>query len=178
VVSERFIHGVVCIAGNHDWLFERNQKAAIEALGPGITYLENSGVEIEGLKIWGSPVQPPFMNWAFNVPRGPEIRKYWDKIPVGTDILITHGPPKGILDQSNAALNTEHCGCEELLLALHRVKPPIHVFGHIHGGYGLQDVRHGRDRYEATFCHNVSVVDEAYRVVNKPVVTYWNTEAV
>ena len=154
----------VVIAGNHDWLFQRDLKTALDRLGDldkGIIYLENAYEIVNGLKIYGSPVQPTFFNWAFNIDRGEPIRNYWNMIPNDVDILITHGPPMGILDQANERLNTEHCGCEELLLAIKRVKPRVHVFGHIHGGYG--NVQLGETAY-----YNASVVNEAYEVTNKP----------
>lgn len=151
----------IVVAGNHDWLFQTNHYPAIAILGDNIIYLENQSCEVLGLKIWGSPVQPTFCDWAFNVDRGEPIRKYWDKIPEGLDILITHGPPAQILDQSVPG-KSEHCGCEELLVAIKRTRPRIHVFGHIHGGYGKH-----RTTFD-TVCYNASVVDEAYRLRNSP----------
>jgi len=148
----------IVIAGNHDFLFERNQADALSMLGSGFVYLENSSVTIEGIKIYGSPVTPRFYDWAFNVDRGEPLRKYWDTIPEDTDILVTHGPPKGVLDQASASMNTFHCGCEELLLALKRIHPKIHVFGHIHGGHGKHEMSYG------TTCYNASMVDEAYKI--------------
>ena len=99
----------IVIAGNHDRLFESHSMPARALITNGV-YLEDSGIEVEGLKFWGSPVQPPFNNWAFNVQRGAPIRRHWDKIPMWTDILVTHGPPFGILDQSRPM--TDHLGCE------------------------------------------------------------------
>lgn len=152
----------IVIAGNHDWLFERNRVKAVSLLGDKITYLQDSGIEIDGVKFWGSPVQPIFFNWAFNRGRGEDIRQHWDLIPRGTDVLITHGPPRGILDQASAAINTEHCGCDDLLTALNWFGPKIHVFGHIHGGYGMQKVMGN------ITCYNASIVNEAYKPVNQP----------
>jgi Icc-related predicted phosphoesterase len=152
----------IVIAGNHDWLFEKNLPDARAMLGPGIHYLENSSTTVERLKIYGSPVQPRFFDWAFNVDRGAKIKAYWDMIPDNVDVLVTHGPPRGILDQANPARNTEHCGCDDLWDAIHRIQPRIHVFGHIHGGYGKQETK-----FE-TMCYNASVVDEAYRLRNEP----------
>ena len=125
-----------------------------------IMYLEDSGVEIKGLKIYGSPHQPTFFDWAFNVRRG-KLKQYWDRIPEGLDILITHGPPKGILDQSEPHLGSEHLGCDELMAAVERVKPKLHVFGHIHGGYG-------KVGYVNTTFINASICDEQYRPTNQP----------
>jgi hypothetical protein len=88
-VGQQMHRHKVVIAGNHDWLFERHPGAA-RALLTNAIYLENSGTELDGLKFWGSPVQPAFNNWAFNVNRGVAIRLYWKMIPEGTDILVTH----------------------------------------------------------------------------------------
>ena len=81
----------IVIAGNHDRLFESHPMPA-RALITNATYLEDSGVEVEGLKFWGSPVQPSFNNWAFNVQRGAPIRRHWDKIPMGTDDMLVYEP--------------------------------------------------------------------------------------
>ena len=148
----------VVIAGNHDLMFEHHPGAARGLLGNGI-YLENSGMELLGLKIWGSPVQPEFNNWAFNVARGEAIRRYWEMIPANTDVLVTHGPPFGQLDKSHP-LST-HLGCEELASAVERIKPRLHVFGHIHGG-------HGSSTLNGTQFVNASVLNEAYRLVYEP----------
>jgi Icc-related predicted phosphoesterase len=139
-------------------MFERHPGAARELLGNAI-YLENSRAEVAGLKIWGSPVQPEFNNWAFNVARGAAIRRYWKMIPANTDVLVTHGPPFGVLDKAHPS--SAHLGCEELAKALEQIKPRLHVFGHIHGGHGLSSSK------DTQFV-NASVVNEAYRLVHKP----------
>jgi Icc-related predicted phosphoesterase len=123
-------------------------------------YLEDSGVEVEGLKFWGSPVQPPFNNWAFNVQRGAPIRRHWDKIPMGTDVLVTHGPPFGMLDQSRPM--TDHLGCEELAEVVEKVAPRLHLFGHIHGGHGRLRGSNGCEFV------NGSVLNEHYMLVYEP----------
>ena len=89
----------VFIAGNHDFDFEDNADTINEIIPEGVIYLNDSLVEIEGIKIWGSPITPYFYNWAFNRFRGDNIKTYWDKIPNDIDILITHGPPYMILDK-------------------------------------------------------------------------------
>ena len=151
----------VVVAGNHDFLFEKYPKEAQEMLGEGTHYLENSGTLIRGLRFWGSPITPWFCDWAFNRERGSEIRKYWDQIPPNTHILITHGPPLGILDQADAYKNTQHCGCADLLAHVKVAKPLIHVFGHIHGGYG-------HTRQDGVDFYNASVVNESYKISNEP----------
>jgi predicted phosphohydrolase len=148
----------VVIAGNHDWMFERHPGTAGELLTNAI-YLENSGTELAGLKLWGSPVQPEFNNWAFNVARGAAIRRYWKMIPASTDVLITHGPPYGVLDTAHPS--TGHLGCEELTIAVQQIRPRLHVFGHIHGGQGQQNS-------DGTQYVNASVVNEAYQLVYAP----------
>jgi Icc-related predicted phosphoesterase len=152
---------VVLTAGNHDFAFEREWAKRQLDLGR-ITYLENNGTAIDGVTFWGSPVQPWFMSWAFNVHRGAPIKEFWDKIPNSVDVLITHGPPWGILDQARRD-RSEHLGCEELIKRVEYVNPLIHVFGHIHGSAGIE--HRGKTQFI-----NASVVDEAYKMSNEPIV--------
>jgi Icc-related predicted phosphoesterase len=147
----------VVIAGNHDWMFERHPGAA-QALLTNAIYLENSGTEIEGLKFWGSPVQPAFNNWAFNVSRGAAIRRYWERIAEDTDVLVTHGPPFGTLDQSHSI--APHLGCEELAERVAKLKPRWHIFGHIHGG-------HGQVNSNRTQSVNAAVLNEACELIHE-----------
>jgi Icc-related predicted phosphoesterase len=122
--------------------------------------LNDSGVEIEGMTVWGSPITPFFFDWAFNRHRGAHIRRHWDLIPAGVDILVTHGPPYGILDRTARG---QCVGCEELLPVVERLRPRLHVFGHIHEAYGQVEVK-------GTRFVNASVLDLHYRRVNAPVV--------
>ncbi len=161
----------VLIAGNHDFLFEREPEAA-RALVGGAIYLEDSGVEIEGLSFWGSPWQPWYFDWAFNLARGAPLREKWSRIPPGTDVLVTHGPPHGIGDRVNGPVprmlgalisGGRHVGCEELRAAVLRLRPRLHVFGHIHEGYGTQSL-------EGTRFVNASSCDRSYRAIHPPIV--------
>jgi len=123
------------VAGNHDVPFANvTSKEAGVLLKNATCYLENSGVEIGGLKFWGSPWQPEFFDWAFNLPRGRQLAEIWAQIPNDTDVLVTHTPPYGILDRVDSG---EHVGCEDLRRALQRVKPKVHVFGHVHEDRGV-----------------------------------------
>ncbi len=150
----------VVIAGNHDFYFESNPSHA-KSLITNAIYLNDNGVEIKGIKIWGSPIQPWFYDWAFNRQRGEDIRKHWELIPTDTDILITHGPPYGILDETTRG---ELVGCEDLLEVIQqRVKPRLHVFGHIHESYGKTEID------ETTFV-NAAMVNLQYRPVNQAIV--------
>lgn len=151
----------IFIAGNHDFYFENTPKQAIEGLIPdNLIYLNDSGVEVEGLKIWGSPVQPWFYNWAFNRQRGADIKKHWDLIPADTDFLITHGPPQDILDRTKKG---EAVGCKDLLDKVLAIKPRFHLFGHIHEDYG----RIKKDGIEFI---NASVLNLQYQLVNEAIV--------
>ncbi|MCU0704978.1 MAG: metallophosphatase domain-containing protein [Fimbriiglobus sp.] len=123
----------VMICGNHDFHFERDPADARRRITHA-TYLQDSGVEVCGLRIWGSPWQPRFFDWAFNLDRGPEIAAKWALIPDDTDVLITHGPPAGILDKTSRG---EATGCVDLLWRLQELKPQLHLFGHIHEAAGV-----------------------------------------
>ncbi len=123
----------IVIAGNHD-LFLDYVPSMAKALITKAIYLNDSGVEIEGLKIWGSPISPNYQDWAFNRERGEEVRKHWEMIPEDTDILITHCPPFGILDFNDKG---KHEGCQDLLaIVQQKIKPRLHVFGHLHDAHG------------------------------------------
>lgn len=151
----------IFVAGNHDFLFESNPSAALQFLDSSIIYLRDSLIEIEGLKIYGSPWQPWFYSWAFNLHRGENIREKWKLIPEGVDILITHGPPFGLGDLT---VGGEKTGCKDLLdEILKRVKPKYHVFGHIHEGYGEYS------KNEIRFV-NASMLNERYEPTNQAVV--------
>ena len=160
----------IVIAGNHDRLFEERPEEARRRITRA-TYLEDAEATVEGLRVWGSPWQPWFLSWAFNLRRGAPLRAKWDLIPEGIDVLVTHGPPSGVRDRvkgfaaglSLALAHGPHVGCEELRKAVERVRPRLHVFGHIHEGYG-------REEHDGTVFVNASTCDEAYRPVNPPVV--------
>ena len=151
----------IFIAGNHDFFFEKKNFLTIEELIPkNIIYLNDSGTEINGIKIWGSPVTPWFYNWAFNRHRGEAIQKHWDLIPADSDIVITHGPVYGFLDM---VVSDQHAGCQDLLRKVLTIQPKVHVCGHIHEAYGL--VKRSGIKFI-----NASVVNEQYELANKPIV--------
>jgi predicted phosphohydrolase len=128
----------IVIGGNHDWCFVREMPAALEILGDGIVYLQDAEVAFEGVRFWGSPWQPEFNEWAFNLPRGEPLASKWALIPAGIHVLVTHGPPHGIGDSCGDPVRQ---GCEELRAAVRRVRPLLHMFGHIHqdGGFWRED---------------------------------------
>jgi Icc-related predicted phosphoesterase len=152
----------IYVAGNHDFLFEEDLSMAKMILSeyPTIKYLEDSMVEVLGLKIWGSPHQPIFYNWAFNKTEE-KLSEIWSNIPSEIDILVTHGPPLGILDRTR---DGRMVGCKSLAdNVLNRIKPKIHHFGHIHESYGTAEV--GGIKFI-----NSSICTLAYRPDNKPII--------
>ncbi len=148
----------VVIAGNHDEYIYYNSNRTRERLTNCI-YLENEGCIIKGLNIWGSPISPTFVKWYFMADRGEDIKRYWDMIPRNLDILITHSPPYDILDTSKKG--DKHLGCLDLHRKVYEVSPLLHIFGHIHGGYGQETLS------DIKFV-NASVLDEKYNMKNKP----------
>lgn len=156
----------IFIAGNHDFGFEQQTDIAQEYKDMGVIYLFDNEVTIDGIKFYGSPWQPEFHNWAFNLPRGEELAQKWEQIPNDVDILITHGPAYGILDYAPIG---GHVGCEELYRKIVDVKPKIHVCGHIHDGYGQKTM--GGIEFL-----NASVLNDRYEHAHKPIVIEYDTE--
>lgn len=148
----------VVIAGNHDFCFERDPGA--RGWITNARYLQDEGATVAGLRFWGTPWTPRFFDWAFNLDRGEPLRDVWARVPAGVDVLLTHGPPAGILDRTVHGVDA---GCEELLAALARVRPRLHVFGHIHEAWGTAE----RD---GTRFVNASACDARYRPAHPPVV--------
>lgn len=152
----------VFIAGNHDWIAQNDSiELAAMLADTNITYLKHQSTVIEGIKIFGSPWQPAFCNWAFNYPREAG-EKIWRDIPDDTNILITHGPPFGIHDYveggSRSSWNdSDNVGCKALLNRINQLEHlKLHVFGHIHCGRGY--LENGK----TTFI-NASVLTDAYQ---------------
>ena len=180
-IKDRYTN-IVFIAGNHDrtfdgpkfgdyniyddiaegpkekpeWLLE-----ALDNLPSNIHYLENNSVTIEGLNIWGSPVTPWFHGdrWAFNKHRGEEIDAVWNKIPMDTNIIVTHGPIAYKLDYVEH--DNHYAGCEHLRQRVQSIKPILHISGHIHECYGY-------DYDEHTHYFNASICNQQYEPLNKP----------
>jgi len=149
----------VIIAGNHDWVFQRRALFARDVL-KGCTYLCDESTTIDGVVFYGSPWQPTFYNWAFNLDRGAPIKAKWDLIPDNTDVLITHGPP---FEQLDIVPGGARVGCEDLTEAIARVRPKAHIFGHIHHSYGIKESG-------GVIYVNASICNEAYQPVNAPLV--------
>lgn len=171
----------IWVAGNHDWGMEYDQDAYESWCGRrmrkvkklsetrkhitklckelGITYLNNSGVEVEGLKIWGSPDQPAFYGWAFNRSEA-FLEEHWKTVPDDTNILITHAPAYGILDTLETG---DLVGDVNLMLRLETLSNlKLHVCGHIHPSNGIKEV--------GGVTHvNASLLDDRYQVAHQPI---------
>lgn len=153
----------IFIAGNHDLYLEECTPAKRKRIIPSdVIYLQNSGIEIAGINFWGSPVTPYFLGMAFNARQGTEIKKVWNKIPSDTEILITHGPPKGILDMD--------VGDEELYNQINQIQPAVHCFGHAHGQNGITTIN-GTTFINASIVNSLDPLGNAeYRIVGKPII--------
>lgn len=155
----------IFISGNHDKKFQthpwgsRQYVDRVCADGT-IHYLEGTGVTIEGVTFWGSPWTPQWGGTAFGFKSRTAARTHWAKIPEGVNVLITHGPPLGILDQLH---NGKNAGDPDLLDAVKRIKPKLHVFGHIHSAYGQVEI-------DGTTFVNACVCTEDYKPDNQPIV--------
>jgi len=149
----------IIIAGNHDFCFE-DSPAAARALVTNAIYLQDQAVVIAGLTIYGSPWTSWFFDWAFNLRRGPELRAQWNRIPRSTNILVTHGPPRGYGDTNQ---DKESAGCADLPAVVKRVRPSVHIFGHIHTDAGVSENAY------TTFI-NASTCDSNNRIRNPPIV--------
>lgn len=168
---------IILIAGNHDmtlqpdWYSDNWERfhrkpfdvdEAQKALKNCIYLQDSTYVTSKGdFEVYGSPWSPFFFDWAFNEQRGQALREIWKKIPTSTDILITHGPPLG---RGDLASSEVRAGCYDLLIAVQeRVKPRVHIFGHIHEGAGISF--DGQTLYI-----NASSLNLGYQSVNFPVV--------
>lgn len=160
---------IITVAGNHDNLIEQRIGIGDEDSWDSefLSYLEDSGTEFCGLKIWGSPWTTKFPGinphcCAFTVDKDEELQEKYDLIPNDTDILITHNPPYGILDKTSRG---ECVGSKNLQMQLYtRLRPKLFICGHIHEAYG-QEPPGGFIEIAV----NASHVNERYEPVNKPI---------
>lgn len=150
----------ICVPGNHD-RYSQDQTNITKQMfkDHGVHLLIDEELEYKGKKFYGSPWTPTFGRWNWMVDRGESIAKKWAGIPENLDVLISHGPPHGILDIS--IFNKVHCGCEELFRKVLEVKPRFHVFGHIHY-YGGRWESMGNTNFV-----NAAICDENYETNNE-----------
>ncbi len=167
----------VFISGNHDFCCQREKwdflelvlRANARAADRNVVYLQDKACRIKGLNIYGSPWQPWFHDWAWNFSQHParyeiQAKACWDMIPKGLDLLLTHGPPKRMMDLApHPGVDEDpHVGCKYLLDAVAYTRPKIHAFGHIHEGYGEFNAGHTR-------FINASTLDGSYKELNEPI---------
>ena len=150
----------ILVAGNHDRLFESysNLTRSLFTEFPDIIYVQDELINVEGITLYGTPWTPEFNKFAFMHPRNSEeLERKFKNIPFGVNILVTHGPPQGILDKNYQGIN---CGCEILAREVKRVAPRLHVFGHIHESSGVHKV-------DNTLYVNSSMLTREYRIRSK-----------
>ena len=150
----------IFVAGNHDTSIEKNLVKARDFKDNGIIYLENDFIIIEDLKIWGSPFSPTFNDWSFMKARN-KMDKLWKHIPEDTDIIVTHTPVKSVLDLSYTRdRKLEFCGCSALMKHVERVKPKLHLYGHIHNAGNIRNAGTTKVANLDTIFSNGSVVTD------------------
>lgn len=156
----------IFIAGNHDFWFETNIDIQEIYKEKNVHYLYENEIIIDGIKFFGTPWQPYFLGWAFNLEKGSkELEAKWNKIPNDTDILLTHNPPFGILDK----VREGNMGCPLLLKKILEIKPKIHTFGHNHMCYGKYE-------NENTLFLNGTMLDGFNYQVNEPIKIFFDNE--
>jgi predicted phosphodiesterase len=171
LTKQNQVSTIVFIEGNHDIhadsKFNKETRAdewfqdlQDEYLSDRIVRLCNTGVQTFGLNIWGSPITPDFYPefWGFNMTRGEKIARHWETIPDNTDILVTHGPPFAILDNTP---RNELVGCSHLIWKINQINLKIHTFGHIHHSHGIKEVN------KTTFV-NAAQCNERNQIEYKP----------
>lgn len=176
-LAQKKYEKVIYTPGNHDIITEENESLAKQMCAErGVIYLNDSGIKIDDFNFWGSAVTPRFHDWAWNRDLEQDrhnrethylpfkaIQDHWDLIPDDTNVLITHGPPKGFLDIS--VYSGVHCGCPQLLEKISNLKNlKYHVFGHIHNWHGIYDLGNGTKLVNASNC------TESYKPTNPPIV--------
>ena len=161
---------VVIVPGNHDWNFFRPNSSALAkeiCAKHNVRLLLDSQYVLEGKVFYGSPWQPWFFNWAFNFPnpdRDGQVAadmaaiRAWDGISPDADVLITHGPPYGVLDLT---YDGRRVGCKHLAKKVKEIRPALHIFGHIHFSSGIY-------KEENTTYVNAAVLNEGYEIEYQP----------
>lgn len=149
---------IIFVAGNHDTYLEEIGREDCKLFFTNVIYLENEGVQIDGIRFWGSPYSKIFNNWSFMADDA-YLANIWDYIPNITDFLITHGPAFGLLDQ----VGWKNEGSDSLRKRIDKIKPKYHLSGHIHECYGAFS-------REFTTQINASILDGSYSFVNEPMV--------
>lgn len=152
----------IYVAGNHDTSIEKRLVDKEQFTSRGIAYLEHEEIKIKGVKFFGSPYTPKYGNWAFMKPRE-TISRMWEHIPEDTDVMICHGPPKGVLDISykhEPGSPIERCGCSALQKRIENIEPKLMLFGHIHSCKDITNAGHVQFSSHKTVYSNGSCVKD------------------
>ncbi len=156
-LTEQPVKEIIFVAGNHSWIFEK-AKDRVPKMNKNFHYLEDSFIELFGLKIYGTPHQLNFNNWTFNLSEE-ELSRKWELIPDDIDILLCHSPPYEIMDKTSDNINI---GSKSLLKRIEEIKPKMVVSGHNHHEYGIIE----KDGIKYINC---SLLDEDYKMTKKPI---------
>lgn len=159
MLDDGWVRHVVLTWGNHDWTqmygdTRDRQSSAWDFLPENVHVVVDREVNIDGVRIWGTPWSNEFNGWAWMKPREKLYRVY-DQIPFGVDVILSHQPPRGY----GGRVGFEELGSEELLYRVEHVTPQLVVCGHIHAG-------HGEYTLGSTKILNAAVVNEKYQVVH------------
>jgi Icc-related predicted phosphoesterase len=154
---------VIGVAGNHDFIWEKSPHMV-----PNLPweYLQDDYCDFKGWKIYGSPWQLRFYDWAFNLDE-PDLERKWSHIPDDVDILVLHGPPLGFGD---LVTRQEHVGSPSLTEKIREIKPKLAIFGHIHPGFGVYQCG-------GSTLANVALVNDKYIWTNEPTVFFLDPES-
>lgn len=150
---------IVLVAGNHDGCLQNLRKHVMLMLPKNVTYIEDEEKTIQGLRIYGSPWTPTFCDWHF-MKHPKELAEHWEQIPEGLDILVTHGPPRGVLDRTDSGRHGDQWLSHYVALR----RPKCHIFGHIHEGHGTDEDAWTWDGDISTKYYNVAIRDGEYKV--------------
>ncbi len=149
---------IIVIGGNHDFVAQRKQREN-KIVFENATYLVDDALRFQGVNFYGSPWLPALDGWAYYMSNDQRKEK-WNLIPDDTDILITHTPPFGILDQTRSG---QSVGCSHLRARIEELAPKLHCFGHIHASYGVHQTK-------LTTFYNASAVNSNFEIGNPPLV--------
>lgn len=152
----------IVIPGNHDGLLQMQPSVSKQQLlmYEGVDVLIHESLEVDGWRIFGSPWTPQFYNWFFMTETHADRQRLWSQIPDDTQILVTHGPPKDILDPDRFGRSVGDLALRD---RVDQLRPRLHVFGHLHSGAG-------RLEGSSTTFVNASVMNDNYDVVHPPTV--------
>lgn len=163
-LEEQPAKDIVWIGGNHDFGVELSGmgKDARRHLPSHTHYLFDEAVEIQGKTIYGSPWCPNLRTWAFYA-----SDRAWEHIaediPTDTDILVLHSPPRALKTISLCGGHPEWASPHIYKEIVKRIKPELCVFGHLHEGYGSEEI-------EGVQFVNAAHNNDDYEPVNPPIV--------